>query len=185
MTATARLKKNVVLVGMMGAGKTAIGKALAARLGVAFRDSDQALEEAANMTIPEIFERDGEPFFRDKEAQIISRLMDMDPGILATGGGAFLQSTTRAVIAEKGLAVWLKADADLLWQRVRHKDTRPLLRTADPRATLNALLAEREPHYAEAGLTVMAQSSFSIEDMTRAVIKALADRPDVLEARHA
>lgn len=176
-----RLKRNVVLIGMMGAGKTAIGKALAARIGVAFRDSDQALEDAANMTIPEIFERDGEAFFREKEAQIIARLLELEPGILSTGGGAFLQSQTREVIAARGFAVWLKADLDILWQRVRHKDTRPLLRTQNPRATLAKLLEERVPSYAQAPLAVKAEPGFSVEDMTSAVIAALAARPDVLE----
>lgn len=177
----ARLKRNIVLVGMMGAGKTAIGKALSARLGVPFRDSDQALEEAANMTIPEVFARDGEAFFRDKEAQIIARLLELEPGVLSTGGGAFLRPETRAIIAEKGLAVWLKADLEVLWQRVKHKDTRPLLRTADPRATLAELLAAREPHYAEAGVVVEAKAAYSIEDTTDAVIRALSARPGILE----
>ncbi|MEM1375340.1 MAG: shikimate kinase [Pseudomonadota bacterium] len=181
----AKLKRNVVLVGMMGAGKTAIGKALAARLGVPFRDSDQALEEAANMTIPEIFARDGEAFFREKEAQIIARLMELDPGILSTGGGAFLRAGTRDVIAERGVALWLKADLEVLWQRVKHKDTRPLLRTPDPRATLAELLAQRSPHYAKAPLRVEAEASYSIEDTTEAVVTALAARPDVLEVSHA
>ncbi|MEM6480183.1 MAG: shikimate kinase, partial [Pseudomonadota bacterium] len=143
--------------------------------------SDQALEDAANMTIPEIFERDGEAFFREKEAQIIARLLELEPGILSTGGGAFLQSQTREVIAARGFAVWLKADLEILWQRVRHKDTRPLLRTQNPRATLAKLLEERVPSYAQAPLAVKAEPGFSVEDMTSAVIAALAARPDVLE----
>ncbi|MEX0310219.1 MAG: shikimate kinase, partial [Tateyamaria sp.] len=128
-----RLKKTVVMVGMMGAGKTAVGRGLAMRLDVPFLDSDAEIERAANMTVPEIFERDGEAFFRAKESQIISRLLDEERGILSTGGGAFLAEDNRANITAKGVSVWLNADLDLLWQRVRHKDTRPLLRTADPR----------------------------------------------------
>lgn len=183
--AMAKLKRNVVLVGMMGAGKTAIGKALAARLNVAFRDSDQALIEAANMSIPEIFARDGEAFFREKEAQIIARLMELEPGILSTGGGAFLRAETREVIAKRGVAVWLKADLEVLWQRVKHKDTRPLLRTADPRSTLAELLALRSPHYAKAPIRVKAEAAFSIEDTTEAVVAALATHPEILEVSHA
>lgn len=177
----ARLAQTVVLVGMMGSGKTAVGKALAAELSVPFRDSDDALEEAANMTIPEIFERDGEAFFRQKEAQIIARLMESGPGVLSTGGGAFLNPDTRAVIAARGVSVWLKADAALLWERVRHKDSRPLLRTADPKGTLIALLEARKPHYACADLAVEARDAYSIADMTRAVIQALMARPGVFE----
>lgn len=180
-----RLKKTIVLVGMMGAGKTAIGRSLAGTLEVPFRDSDHALEEAANMTIPEIFARDGETFFREKEAQIIARLMDDEPVVLSTGGGAFLNADTRSVIANKGLAVWLKADLELLWERVRHKDTRPLLRTADPRATLAELTSVREPEYAKAGLIVQSEAGLSIDEMTAKVIAALESRGDILEHRHA
>ncbi|MCH2077127.1 MAG: shikimate kinase [Rhodobacteraceae bacterium] len=179
------LKRNIVLVGMMGAGKTAIGKSLASRLDVPFRDSDAALEEAANMTIPEIFARDGEAFFREKEAQIISRLLDETPGILSTGGGAFLRPETRALIAERGLAVWLKADLEVLWQRVRHKDTRPLLRTPDPRATLAELLEARTPSYSEAGVTVEALGAYSIDDTTDAVMTALSNVSGILETTDA
>lgn len=175
------LKRTVVLVGMMGAGKTAVGRDLAATLGVAFRDSDHEVEEAAQMTIPEIFERDGEAFFRDREAQVIGRLLDSAPSILATGGGAFLRDDSKQAIADRGLAVWLKADLELLWDRVRHKDTRPLLRTADPKGTLAALMAARDPHYAQAGLAVSANPDYEIADMTRAVITALLSYPEVLE----
>ncbi|MEL6608351.1 MAG: shikimate kinase [Pseudomonadota bacterium] len=177
------LRKTVVLVGMMGAGKTAIGRALATQLGVAFRDSDQVLEDAANMTIPEIFARDGEAFFREKEMQVIARLMDADPAVLSTGGGAFLDPRTRDVIADKGVAVWLDADLDILWERVRHKNTRPLLRTPNPRQTLSDLLDARRPVYAQADLRAEAQPHYSIDDMTAAVIDTLAARPDVLEDR--
>ncbi|MEM9436402.1 MAG: shikimate kinase [Pseudomonadota bacterium] len=177
------LAKTVVLVGMMGAGKTAVGKALASLLDAPFRDTDAEVEEAANMSIAEIFERDGESFFRDREAEIVARLIKAEPaGILSTGGGAFLSPATRQVVSETGLAVWLKADLELLWERVRHKDTRPLLRTADPRATLAALMADREPAYAQAGLTVEAEPGLSIAQMAAKVLASIEHaRPDVLE----
>jgi shikimate kinase len=176
-----KLHKTVVLVGMMGAGKTAVGKELATLLHVPFRDSDEEIVEAAQMTIAEIFARDGEPFFRAREAEVIGRLLRGAPGILSVGGGAFLNDGTRAMIAELGVAVWLRADLDLLWARVRQKTTRPLLRTANPRGTLAELLALREPHYALADLTVATEAGFSIGDTADAVLRALATRPDVLE----
>ena len=175
-----QLKKTVVMVGMMGAGKTAIGTAVARALDVPFLDSDAEIVSAANMSIAEIFERDGEAFFREKEAQVIARLMTEARGILSTGGGAFLNPENRALIAQKGVAVWLRADLDLLWARVRHKNTRPLLRTADPRGTLAGLLEARNPIYAEADLVVDAQPHYAIGDMTERVIEALLTRPDVL-----
>ncbi|MGB5556893.1 MAG: shikimate kinase [Paracoccaceae bacterium] len=177
------LKKTVVLVGMMGSGKTAVGTALSRLLNVPFLDSDAEIETAANMAIAEIFERDGEPFFREKETQVISRLLDQECGILSTGGGAFLAARNRDIIARKGIAVWLRADVDLLWSRVRHKATRPLLRTANPRQTLCDLCAAREPSYSEAELVVDARPDYSIEDMANRVIEALLSRPDVLERR--
>jgi shikimate kinase len=177
------LHKTVVLVGMMGAGKTAVGRALAARLGVPFLDSDAEIESAANMTIPEIFQRDGEPFFRAKETQVIGRLLDEQKGILSTGGGAFLSEGNRAMITERGASVWLRADLDVLWTRVRHKDTRPLLRTDDPYATLKALYEARVPVYAEADLTVASDGETSIDNMVDRVVGALLARPDVLERK--
>jgi shikimate kinase len=176
-----RLKKTVVLVGMPGSGKTAVGTALARRLGVEFRDSDEEIVKAANRSIAEIFERDGEAFFREKEAQVIARLLSGPPGVLSTGGGAFLQQANRAAISRQGVSVWLNAELELLWTRVRHKDTRPLLRTRDPKATLDALYRARVPFYAEADLTVKSLSGGSVENMTDRVIAALATRPDVLE----
>ena len=178
-----RLKKTVALVGMMGSGKTAVGTALARLLGVTFLDSDTEIEKAANMSIAEIFERDGEPFFREKERQVIARLLTGPCCILSTGGGAFLSAGNRALIADKGVAVWLRADIDLLWQRVRHKSTRPLLRTNDPLGTLRSLAALREPDYAKADLIVDARPSYAIDDMAEKVTEALLTRPDVLEAR--
>lgn len=176
-----RLKKTVVMVGMMGAGKTAVGRALAARLGVAFLDSDAEIEAAANMTVPEIFERDGEPFFREKESQVISRLLDSDCCILSTGGGAFLKEKNRKMISERGVSVWLNADVPVLWNRVKHKSTRPLLRTGNPRATLEEIYNIRVPIYALADLSVISDGQASIEDMAGRVIDKLATRPDVLE----
>lgn len=176
-----RLLKTVVLVGMMGAGKTAVGTALARLLDVPFRDSDEAIVEAAQRSIAEIFERDGEPFFRARESEVISRLVSGPPCILSTGGGAFLAERNRAIIARSGVSVWLRVDLDLLWQRVRHKNTRPLLRTANPRETLRALYEARVPFYAGADLTVDAAPELSIEDMAVRVVEALRGRADVLE----
>lgn len=175
------LKKCVALVGMMGAGKTAVGQALARRLEVPFLDNDSAIEEAANMTIAEIFARDGERFFRRKESQVLERLLQEHRGILSTGGGAYLKPQNRHAISDFGIAVWLKADLDLLWSRVRHKDTRPLLRTDNPKQTLSDLLTERTPEYAKAEITVETRPEFSIEDTADRVIEALRARPDVLE----
>lgn len=180
--AAGSLKKTVVLVGMMGAGKTAIGKALAAHLGVPFCDSDAEIEAAATMSIAEIFERDGEAFFRDRESEVIERLLSGTCCILSTGGGAFLAARNREIISAKGVSVWLNADLDVLWRRVKNKDTRPLLRTADPYETLREIYEARVPVYALADLQVLSHSSYSIDDMTNRVIEALAARPDVLEA---
>ncbi|WP_435310792.1 shikimate kinase [Primorskyibacter sedentarius] len=178
---TVKLKKTVVLVGMMGAGKSAVGKALAASLHVPFIDSDEEIEKAANMTIAEIFARDGEPFFRRKESQVIERLLGSQSGILSTGGGAFLDPANRKMISDRGVSVWLDADLPLLWQRVRHKDSRPLLRSADPRGTLEKIFKARVPIYALADLKVKADPSYSIETMAMKVRDALHARPDVLE----
>ncbi|KIC21227.1 shikimate kinase [Leisingera sp. ANG-Vp] len=176
-----KLKKTIVMVGMMGAGKTAVGRALAARLNVPFLDSDHEIEAAANMTIPEIFARDGEPFFRQKERQVIARLLEEERGILSTGGGAFLAEENREVITGKGVSVWLNADLEVLWNRVRHRDTRPLLRTADPHATLSGLYEARVPFYSQADLAVVSDGQAAIETMVDRVLEALKARPDVLE----
>lgn len=175
------LKKPVVMVGMMGAGKTAIGRALAARLDVPFLDSDEEIERAAAMTIAEIFARDGEAFFRDRETQVLARLLDGAPAVLSTGGGAYLAENNRQMITARGVAVWLRADLDLLWERVRHKTTRPLLRTDDPRRTLGEIYRDRVPVYEQADLVVDADPAYSIAEMTEAVIGVLKTRPDILE----
>ena len=177
----ARLKKTVVLVGMMGAGKTAVGGALARHLGVPFLDSDDEIVRAANASIPEIFARDGESFFRARETEVLRRLLTGEPCVLSTGGGAFLSETNRALIAQSGVSVWLRAELDLLWQRVRHKSTRPLLRTANPRETLREIHDARVPVYALADLAVDSQADYSVDQMVRRVAESLATRPDVLE----
>jgi len=175
------LHRTVVLVGMMGSGKTAIGRTLATRLNVNYVDSDAEIETAANASISEIFTKSGEPFFRDREAEIIARLLQSTPCVLSTGGGAYLAERNRAAISKHGIAVWLDADLDLLWERVKHKDTRPLLRTPDPRATLGEIFVDRGPIYALSDLRAEAKSDFSIDEMTDEVLRILATRPDVLE----
>lgn len=176
-----RLVKTVVLVGMMGAGKTAVGTALARQLGVAFRDSDEEIVRAANRSIAEIFERDGEPFFRARESEVIGRLLRGTPCVLSTGGGAFLAPANRQLIHDVGVSVWLKAELELLWQRVRHKTTRPLLHTPNPRETLRELYEARQPLYAQADIVVESASDRSVEEMASRVVGALKARPDVLE----
>lgn len=176
-----KLKKTVALVGMMGAGKTAVGKALAARLQVPFLDSDAEIESAANMSVAEIFARDGEAFFREKESQVIRRLLENERCILSTGGGAFMAIRNQGMISRQGVSVWLNADLELLWNRVKHKDTRPLLRTENPFETLRGIYQMRTPIYANADLSVSVQPNFSIEETATLVIDALLTRPDVLE----
>lgn len=176
-----KLKKMVVLVGMMGSGKTAIGRALAEALDVDFLDSDQEIVEAAAMSIAEIFERDGEAFFRDRETEVIRRLLDSRVGILSTGGGAFMSERNRDIISEHGVSIWLDADLELLWSRVKHKDTRPLLRTQNPKQTLTDIFDARVPLYSLADLSVKAKPEYSISQMAAATIDVLKTRPDVLE----
>jgi shikimate kinase len=146
--------RSIVLVGMMGVGKSTIGRRLAARLKLPFVDADSEIEAAAGMTIPEIFERHGEPHFRDGEARVIARLLDGGPLVLATGGGAFMREDTRRRIATKAVSIWLKADHDVIMRRVRRRADRPLLQTADPEGTVTRLLTEREPVYRNADLTI-------------------------------
>ena len=179
--APGQLKKTIVMVGMMGAGKTAVGRALAARLNVPFLDSDHEIEAAANLTIPEIFTRDGEAFFRQKEREVIARLLVEQPGVLSTGGGAFLAEENRRIITNGGVSVWLQADLQVLWHRVKHRDTRPLLRTGNPHATLRSLYDARVPLYALADLAVESDGRASIETMVDRVLQALKIRTDVLE----
>jgi len=147
--------RSVVLVGMMGVGKTTIGRRLSARLRLQFLDADSAIEVAhGGMTIPEIFASYGEPYFRDGEAQVIARLLASGPAVLATGGGAVMREETRNRIRNRAVSIWLKADADVILKRVKRRADRPLLQTSDPAATVGRLMQEREPVYAHADLTV-------------------------------
>jgi shikimate kinase len=146
--------RSIVLVGMMGVGKSTIGRRLAARLKLPFVDADAEIEAAAGMTIPEIFELHGEPHFRDGEARVIARLLDGGPAVLATGGGSFMREETRRRVAEKAVSIWLKAEPDIILRRVKRRADRPLLQTADPAATVSRLLSEREPVYQHADLTI-------------------------------
>ncbi len=147
--------RSIVLVGMMGAGKSTIGRRLSARLRLPLLDADTEIELAhAGMTIPEIFAAYGEPYFRDGEARVIARLLDNGPAVLATGGGAFMREETRERIGARAVSIWLKADADIILRRVKRRTDRPLLQTADPQATVERLMSEREPIYRRADLTI-------------------------------
>jgi shikimate kinase len=150
-------RRSIVLVGMMGAGKSSIGRRVAARLGIPFVDADVEIEQAAGMSIADIFAAHGEPYFRAGEARVIARLLEQGPQVLATGGGAFINVQTRANISDKAISVWLKAEIDVLTRRLRRRTDRPLLKTADPMATLANLLAERDPIYGEADVTVISR----------------------------
>lgn len=145
---------SLVLVGLMGAGKSTVGRRLAQRLSRRFVDADDEIERAAGMSIPEIFERYGEAHFRDGERRVLSRLLEEDGIIIATGGGAFMHPETRKLIRERGRSVWLKADLDTLVRRCARRADRPLLKGGDARATLGRLMAERYPVYAEADVVV-------------------------------
>jgi len=169
---TALNGRNIVFVGMMGSGKSAIGKRLAANLELPFIDADTAIEEAAGMSIPDIFNTFGEPYFRDGERKVIARLLGEGPMVLATGGGAFMNEETRALIEERATSVWLKDDLDTLMERVKRKNNRPLLQTADPQATMDRLLKEREPFYAMADVIVESRNE-SHESVVEAVTDAL------------
>jgi shikimate kinase len=171
-------KRSVVLVGMMGAGKSSIGRKLAGRVGLPFVDADSEIEAAAGMTIPEIFELRGEVEFRTGEARVIARLLDGGPQVLATGGGAYQNADTRALIRAKGISIWLKAEFDVLLKRIKRRTDRPMLKTADPAATLQKLINDRYPTYAEAAITVNSRDVMHdvIVDEALAALKAyLAD----------
>ncbi|MEM9969000.1 MAG: shikimate kinase [Pseudomonadota bacterium] len=184
-TSLYELKKTVVMVGMMGAGKTAVGRALAAKLRVPFMDSDAEIERAADRSIPEIFDRDGEAFFRQREAEVIERLLKNNSGVLSTGGGAFLFERNRKTISTYGVSIWLNADLELLWQRVRHRDTRPLLQTPDPKTTLTEIFHARVPIYRKTDLSVLCQPQLSVEETADRVIDTLKTRKDVLRVSDA
>lgn len=152
--ASALGSRSIVLVGMMGAGKSSIGRKLAARLGLTFSDADTEIEAAAGMAIADIFDIRGEAEFRSGEARVIARLLEGGPQVLATGGGAFMNPDTRALIASRAISVWLKADFDVLLKRIRRRNDRPLLKTPDPDATLKKLMDERYPIYAQADIVI-------------------------------
>jgi shikimate kinase len=166
------LDRVVVMVGLMGAGKSAIGKRLAQALGLNFVDADKEIEEAAGCAIPEIFARFGEPAFRDGERRVIARLLEGPVCVLATGGGAFMDEGTRAKIKERGLSVWLRADLDTLVRRTARRSNRPLLNAGDPKEILGKLMAVRHPVYAEADVTVDSHDA-PPESTTARVIEAL------------
>ncbi len=168
-------RRSIVLVGMMGAGKSSIGRRLAARLGIPFVDADSEIERAAGMTIPEIFASHGEPYFRSGEARVIARLLEGGPQVLATGGGAFINPDTRAAIRDRGLSVWLKADFDVLARRLKRRSDRPLLNNAQPNETLERLIAERYPVYAEADVTVQSRD-VSHDVIIAEIVAAVCDR---------
>jgi len=167
-----------VLVGMMGAGKSSIGRRLSTRLSVGFVDADDAIEEAAGMTIPEIFATHGEPYFRSGEARVIARLLENGPQVLATGGGAFMSPDTRDLIRARGISVWLRASADVLARRIRRRTDRPLLKTEDPVATLRALIDKRYPVYAGADVTVESRD-VAHEIIVEEIVAGLRRRLDV------
>jgi shikimate kinase len=166
--------RSIVLVGMMGAGKSSIGRRLAARLDVAFVDADTEIEEAAGMSIPDIFATRGETEFRAGEARVIARLLDSGPQVLATGGGAFMNADTRALIAAKGVSIWLRAEFEVLMRRIKRRQDRPLLKTNDPGATLRELMEARYPIYAAAELTVQSRE-LPHERIVDEIVTALAE----------
>ncbi len=175
-----KLDRTIVLVGLMGAGKTAIGRRLAQALGLPFRDADAEIETAAGMSVSEIFAGHGEPFFRDAERRLIARLLDEPPHVLATGGGAFINDATRALIKSKAISVWLKADLDVLMKRVGKRATRPLLATGDPRETMQRLMNERYPIYAKADITVE-----SVDGPHERAVEAILRELEAWQARRA
>jgi shikimate kinase len=152
-------QRSIVLIGMMGAGKSSVGRRLAARLGLRFVDADTEIEAAAGMSIADIFAAHGEAYFRSGEARVIARLLEGGPQVMATGGGAVMNADTRTSIRAKGVSVWLDADYEVLLRRVRRRTDRPMLKTADPAETLRRLLAERKPVYAQANLILRSRDA--------------------------
>jgi shikimate kinase len=173
--------KTIVLVGLMGAGKSCIGKRLAHRLGLAFVDADHEVERAAGCSIAEIFARHGEANFRDGERRVIARLLDNPVHVLATGGGAFMDPRTRALIGERAISIWLRADLDLLLRRVARRNDRPLLQVAEPRQKLAELMTQRHPVYAEADIAVDSADGppdVTLERVVEALESFLANGPE-------
>ncbi len=173
---TDALERTVVLIGLMGAGKSSVGRRLAETLGAAFRDSDDEIVAAAGMDIPDIFAEMGEAEFRTGERRVIARLLDGPPHVLATGGGAFMNAQTRALIAARAVSVWIRADLDTLVERTGRKDNRPLLRDGDPRAILARLMGERHPVYAQADITVDSAPGGLHDDVVADIVAALRAR---------
>lgn len=171
-TVTERLDKPIVLVGLMGVGKSTVGRRLARRLDLPFIDSDSAIEDAAGFTAAEVYERFGEKDFRDGERRLVARLVDGHVGVIATGGGAFVDPRTRQLLNARAITVWLDAEVDVLTERTARRDTRPLLRNADPRGTLARLADERRPSYAEAHIHVRSSTGGHYE-VVEAIIAAL------------
>ena len=167
-----RLQRTIALVGMMGVGKSTVGKKLAESLGAAFVDSDEEIEKAAGLSVQEIFERHGEPEFRRGERRVIERLLGGPPIVLATGGGAYMDPETRALLKERASTVWLRADLELIWKRVNRRDTRPLLKRENPKQVLAELLEKRSPVYAEADIVVDSGDG-PAGDTARAIREAL------------
>lgn len=170
------LSRHIVMIGMMGAGKTAVGTDLARRLGVGFTDSDHEIERAAAMTVTEIFARDGEEFFRMRETEVLERLLQAPLGVVSTGGGAWMRAPNRALIRKNGVVVWLDCDLELLWARVKMRSSRPLLKTPDPKGTLTRLLEERRPVYAEADLVIQPQPGDAVEQTSARIEAALREK---------
>lgn len=166
--------RNLVFVGLMGAGKSAIGRMVAQRLAIPFVDSDHEIERVSRMSIPDLFATYGEAEFRALEARVLNRLLQSGPRVVSTGGGAFMNEETRAIIAQNGVSIWLKADLEVLWERVCRRDSRPLLKTEDPKGTLAGLLEKRYPVYAEARLTVMSRN-VAKDVIASEVIEAVAE----------
>jgi len=169
------LKRTVALVGMMGAGKSSVGKRLALRLDVPFRDADVEIERAAGCTIADIFARFGEAEFRGGERRVILRLLSESPHVLATGGGALMDPVTRERIAEQAVSVWLRATVDLLVARLARRDTRPLLMRGDPHETITRLLAQREPLYAQSDVIVDCENGPHTDTVER-IVAALCEK---------
>ncbi len=170
---TVRLNRTLVLVGLMGAGKTSVGRRLAAFLDVPFWDSDYEIEQAAGRAVRDIFEELGEPSFRDGERKVVARLLSQEPGVLATGGGAFMAPEVREIVAEKGLSIWLDGDLETLWDRVRDKPTRPLLQQPNPKSILRGLLNERRATYALADIRVVSETGLAHELMVRRILEGV------------
>ena len=179
--ATALGRRSIVLIGMMGSGKSSVGRRLAARLALPFVDADTEIEKAAGMSISDIFSIRGEADFRAGEARVLARILEGGPQVLSTGGGAFMNPATRAAISAKGISIWLDADFDVLMKRIRRRQDRPLLKTEDPAAALRALMLERNPIYALANLTVQSRD-VPHDKIVDEIVAALASETGVAPA---